>query len=94
MGNLFEEGVLFAVFAEKDLQILNSAVFGKTQNVLKMRVKDCNGKIMDATYFGDTASFLAYYEERKDQKASFTYYPVINEYQGRKNVQIVVQNFM
>ncbi len=90
----FGKGNTKPVFAEKDLEILNSAVFGKTQNVLKMRVKDSMGRIMDATYFGDTASFLAYYEERKGEKASFTYYPVINEYQGRRSIQIVVQNFM
>jgi len=89
----FGKGNTKPVFVEKDLEILNTQVFGKNQNVLKMRVKDSTGRIMDATYFGDTATFLAYYEERKGQKAAFTYYPTINEYQGRKNVQIVVQNF-
>lgn len=89
----FGKGNTKPIFVEKDLEILNTQVFGKNQNVLKMRVKDNSGRIMDATYFGDTASFLAYYEERKGEKAAFTYYPTINEYQGRKNVQIVVQNF-
>ena len=89
----FGKGNTKPVFVEKDLEIISTQVFGKNQNVLKMRVKDSNGRIMDATYFGDTAAFLAYYEERKDQKAAFTYYPTINEYQGRKNLQIVVQSF-
>ena len=89
----FGKGNTKPVFVEKDLEIISTQVFGKNQNVLKMRVKDSNGRIMDATYFGDTAAFLAYYEERKDQKAAFTYYPTIIEYQGRKNLQIVVQSF-
>lgn len=89
----FGKGNTKPIFVEKDLEILNTKVFGKTQNVLKMRVKDVAGTIMDATYFGDTAAFLAYYEERKGEKAAFTYYPTVNEYQGRKYLQIVVCNF-
>ena len=89
----FGKGNTKPVFVEKDLEILSSNVFGKNQNVLKMRLKDSVGNIMDATYFGDTASFLAYYEERKGEKAAFTYYPTINEYQGRRSTQIVIQNF-
>ena len=89
----FGKGNTKPVFVEKDLEILSTKVFGKNQNVLKMRVKDSTGRIMDATYFGDTAGFLAYYEERKGEKAAFTYYPTINEYQGRRTLQIVVQNF-
>lgn len=89
----FGKGNTKPVFVEKDLEILSSNVFGKNQNVLKMRLKDSVGNIMDATYFGDTASFLAYYEERKGEKAAFTYYPTINEYQGRRSIQIVIQNF-
>lgn len=89
----FGKGNTKPIFVEKDLEILSSKVFGKTQNVLKMRVKDSTGSIMDATYFGDTAAFLAYYEARKGEKAAFTYYPTVNEYQGRRSLQIVIQNF-
>lgn len=89
----FGKGNTKPVFVEKDLEILSTQVLGKNQNVLKMRVKDCNGKLMDATYFGDTTALLAYYEERKGKKVAFTYYPMINEYMGRKSIQIVVQNF-
>lgn len=89
----FGKGNTKPLFVEKDLDIISTQILGKNQNVLKMRVKDSTGRMMEATYFGDTASFLAYYEGRKSQKAAFTYYPTINEYQGRKNLQIVVQSF-
>ena len=89
----FGKGNTKPIFVEKDLEILSSQVFGKNQNVLKMRVRDRDGQMLDAIYFGDTATFLAYYEERKGEKAAFTYYPTINEYQGRRNLQIIVQSY-
>lgn len=81
------------MFGVKDLEIINTKVLGKNQNVLKMQVRDMEGTVVDAIYFGDTERFLAYFEKRPGEKAAFTYYPVINEYMGKKTVQIVVQNY-
>ncbi len=81
------------MFVEKDLNIINTKVLGKNQNVLKMQVQDSEGTVVDAVYFGDTERFLAYFEERQGAKAAFTYYPTVNEYMGKKTVQIVVQNY-
>ena len=81
------------IFAEKDLELLNSRIVGKNQNVLKMQVRDVMGTVMDAVYFGDVQKFLAYFEERKGNKMAFTYYPKVNEYHGNKNLQIIVQNY-
>ena len=89
----FGKGNQKPIFVEKDLEILNTRILGKNQNVLKMQVKDKNGKMMDALYFGDVHAFLAYFEEKSDKKAAFTYYPSVNEYQGRKTLQIIVQNY-
>jgi len=81
------------VFVEKDLEILNTRIMGKNQNVLKMQVRDLSGTVMDALYFGDVGQFLEYFKEKGDTKAAFTYYPGVNEYQGRRKLQIVVQNY-
>lgn len=89
----FGKGNQKPVFVEKDLEVLHTRVMGKNQNVLKMQVRDVNGKIMDAVYFGNVAEFLAYFEQKRDAKAAFTYYPSVNEYQGRKSLQIVIQNY-
>ncbi len=89
----FGKGNTKPIFVEKDLEILNTNILGKNENVLKMRVKDSAGKMMDAIYFGDVTAFLAYYEGRKGEKVAFTYYPSVNEYQGRRYLQIVVQNY-
>ena len=62
---------------------------------------------MDAMCFGDVQQFLDYLmgkfgEQRVNQmlqgyrtgiKLAFTYYPTVNEYMGRRSVQIVVQNY-
>ena len=89
----FGKGNQKPVFVEKDLEIINTRILGKNQNVLKMQVRDMTGKIMDALYFGNVSAFLAYFEQKKDVKAAFTYYPTVNEYQGKKSLQIVIQNY-
>lgn len=89
----FGKGNTKPVFVEKDLIVLNSKILGKNQNVLKMQVQDSCGTRMDALYFGDIPKILAYFEERKGSKMAFTYYPAINEYQGNKQLQIIVQNY-
>lgn len=103
----FGKGNAKPIFVEKDIEILNARVLGKNQNVLKMQVKDISGNVLEAMYFGDIMSFFAYFEQKYGKllveqmkngmqtgiKAAFTYYPTINEYQSRKSVQIVIQNY-
>ncbi|MBQ8803051.1 MAG: single-stranded-DNA-specific exonuclease RecJ [Tyzzerella sp.] len=88
----FGKGNQKPVFVEKDIEILNTRILGKNKNVLKMQVRDAEGTVMDAMYFGDIQMFLEHYE-KKCGKAAFTYYPSVNEYQGRKSMQIIVQNY-
>lgn len=89
----FGKGNTKPVFVEKDLTVLNTRILGKNQNVLKMRVQDVHGIQMDALYFGDVSKILAYFEEKRGASLAFTYYPAVNEYQGKKTVQIIVQNY-
>ena len=46
---------------------------------------------MEAVYFGDVEACLKTMEEKKVM--SFTYYPSVNEYMGRKNLQITIVNY-
>lgn len=96
------------LFVEKNIEILKGEIIGKNKNVLKMQVKDGNGTIIDAMYFGNIEQFTTYVSDKYDvlsvkqmlrgQKTgitmSFTYYPTINEYMGRKTLQIVIQNYL
>ncbi len=88
----FGKGNQKPVFVEKDIEIVSSRILGKNKNVIKMQVRDRDGSSLEAMYFGDVERFTDYYE-KKNGKAAFTFYPTVNEYQGRKNVQIVVQNY-
>ena len=103
----FGKGNTKPVFVEKNIEILKGTILGKNRNVVKMQVCDEEGISMDAMYFGDVQQFLDYLmgkfgEQRVNQmlqgyrtgiKLAFTYYPTVNEYMGRRSVQIVVQNY-
>ena len=89
----FGKGNTKPIFVEKQIEIINARKLGKNQNVLKMQVRDAQGTVMEAMYFGDVEAFEQYMKEQADRLLSFTYYPTINEYMGRKTVQIVIQNY-
>ena len=103
----FGKGNARPVFAERQVQVESARIFGKNKNVLKLQVKDLHGTRMDAMYFGDVNTFVEYVREKFGDIAcecllrghghgivmAFTYYPDINEYQGVRTPQIVIQNY-
>lgn len=87
----FGKGNQKPLFVEKNLRVISPRIVGKNQNVLKFQVEDVRGLRMDAVYFGDVRACM---ESMKHQKQmAFTYYPSINEYMGRKSLQITVVHF-
>ena len=103
----FGKGNARPVFAERQVQVDSARILGKNKNVLKLQVKDLHGTRMDAMYFGDVNTFVEYVREKFGDIAcecllrghghgivmAFTYYPDINEYQGVRTPQIVIQNY-
>lgn len=87
----FGKGNTKPLFAERNLKVIQPRIIGKNRNVLKFQVEDQRGNRMDAIYFGDVEACLKTMEE--SQTMSFTYYPSINEYMGRRNMQITVVNY-
>lgn len=95
------------LFAQQHLSVLRLSRIGKNRNVVKMSVMGQEGIIMDALYFGDTDVFFDFLEEEygRDNVAAalrgmrntidigVTYYPQINEFQGKRSLQIVIQNY-
>lgn len=95
------------LFAQQHLSVLRLSRIGKNGNVVKMSVMGPEGIIMDALYFGDTDVFFDFLEEEygRDNVAAalrgmrntidigVTYYPQINEFQGKRSLQIVIQNY-
>lgn len=95
------------LFAERHLKLLSVRILGKNANVLKLQVANATGCTMEALYFGIPDNILSYltdkYGKNEVQKLlwgkvnqiemDLTYYPSINEYQGRRTLQIVIKNF-
>ena len=103
----FGKGNARPIFAERQVQVESARILGKNKNVLKLQVKDLHGTRMDAMYFGDVNTFVEYVREKFGDIAcecllrghghgivmAFTYYPDINEYQGVRTPQSVIQNY-
>ncbi|MCI9632883.1 MAG: single-stranded-DNA-specific exonuclease RecJ [Ruminococcus sp.] len=87
----FGKGNTKPLFAEKNLRVISPRILGKNQNVLKFQVEDARGLRMDAVYFGDVRACMEYMGQKK--RMSFTYYPTVNEYMGRRSLQITVVNY-
>lgn len=87
----FGKGNQKPLFAERNLRVISPRILGKNRNVLKCRLEDEQGNQMDAVYFGDVEACLKMMEEKKNM--SFTYYPTVNEYMGRRTIQITIVNY-
>lgn len=87
----FGKGNTKPLFAERNLRVISPRIFGKNRNVLKCRLEDASGNQMEAVYFGDVEACLKAMEEK--QVMSFTYYPSVNEYMGRRTLQLTIVNY-
>ena len=87
----FGKGNTKPLFAQKDLTVLSCRIFGKNRNVAKLQVQDPGGYRMDAVYFGDAETFAKF--AREHPVLSLTYYPTVNVWNGRENLQITIQNY-
>lgn len=87
----FGKGNTKPLFAQKGLRVLNLRIFGKNQNVAKMRLVDEQGNSVDTVYFGAAREFEQYVQQK--ELISVTYYPEINVYQGRESLQAVIRNY-
>ncbi len=87
----FGKGNPKPLFAGKDLRVISPRIFGKNRNVLKCRLEDMQGNQMEAVYFGDVEKCLKTMEEKKIM--AFTYYPSVNEYMGRRTMQVTIVDY-
>ena len=88
----FGKGNIRPLFAQKGLRVLSSRILGKNRNVAKLQLSDHTGCVMEAVYFGEADEFIN--AVKGSNSISVTYYPEINRYQGRENLQIVIRNYL
>ena len=87
----FGKGNTKPLFAQKNLCVSKFRIFGKNSNVAKMTLTDANGIWKDAVFFGEADEFAGFVSMH--DTISVTYYPEINEYQGRRTLQVVIRNY-
>ena len=87
----FGKGNTKPVFAQKNIHVLNHRIIGKNRNVLSMKLDDGMGRVIDGICFQNAEEL----EERilSGKSVAVTYYPAINEYQGRETLQVVISHF-
>ena len=81
------------LFAQKDLLISDIRVFGKNRNAVKMKLSEAvpGSKKVDAICFGDGDAIEAELVNR--DRISVMYELGINEYNGRRNVQLTIKDW-
>ena len=103
----FGKGNTKPVFAARNVELISGRILGKNRNVLKLQVKDSSQTAMEAVCFRGAEQMLSLLEERygkeavdllmkgrgSQMKLSVTYYPDINEYMGKRTVQIVITHY-
>lgn len=103
----FGKGNEKPLFAEKDLQIKSAFILGKNASGIRFLFENQFGRQLEAVYFGDINVFFNYIREKYGQeeedkiktgrgskiRLTVTYFPKINEYNGFKRIQLMVQNF-
>lgn len=94
------------LFAEKNISVRKATVFGNERKVLKLRLQSGNS-FVDCVYFGNIDEFDTYVSERFGSeelqniyegrnsiiKLDMIFNIDINEYNGYRNVQIVLQYY-
>ena len=78
-------------FAQKGMFIRSARVMGRNRNVVRVSLVNERGTAMDGVIFTDGDLFMV---EKGDRRVmDIIYYPGINEYNGNRNLQIVVKNW-
>lgn len=88
----FGKGNTKPIFAARNVQVLESRVLGKNQNVLRMKLMDESGTAMEGIYFHNCMQEVL--RDLQDKKTiHILYYPEINEFRGRRSLQLRIQGY-
>lgn len=79
------------LFAATNVRVKSARVIGKNRNVLKTVLEDDKGSRLEGISFGDVEADLHYIESK--DTVCLLYYPEINEFQGRRTVQAVIESW-
>lgn len=100
----FGKGNAKPVFGVRDAKVTKAMLLGKDKNILKLRLLTNNNLTIDAMIFNDLENFEnkviekygnegldnLYNKFNNNISMDFTFYPSINEWNGNKSIQIIV----
>lgn len=103
----FGKGNLSPMFAVKDILITRVIFMGKEKKFLRFKIKMNNGKTIDGVNFNKYDYFKELFEEKYGEegflklqdtgycnfKMDILYYPEVNEFNGKKNIQLSIKSF-
>lgn len=95
------------VFAEKCTKIERIKILGKNRNVILLHVRNKSNFLMEAVCFEEETSFLGYLTEKFGEEEvnalmlgkknnmflNIVYYPELNEYNGYRNIRVVIKRY-
>ena len=95
------------VIAKRNVSIRGANIIGQNKNVLKLRLEAGAGMLMDGLYFGDITSFQEYIVNKYGQenwdkmthgfdnpvRLTISYEPQINEWNGRRSIQVIIKDY-
>ncbi len=94
------------VFAQKDVRLCSGRIFGKNRNVAKFDAQDKEGRHFTLVYFGDVEGLETFLFDKYGADAgrlfsggpagvplTITYYPSVNEFRGKREVEFVITNY-
>lgn len=79
------------VFADKNISIRNIRAIGKDKQYTRMTIAKDSGIVIDAVGFFPCAELETVYN--KNGRISCTYYPEINEFRDKKQIQVCVTGY-
>ncbi len=88
----FGKGNTRPVFAVRNVRIWESRVLGKHQNMLRLKLMDEEGTAMEGIFFREDMQQVLSDFQKKD-RLHFLYYPEMNEYRGRRQLQIRILDY-
>ena len=104
----FGKGNERPVFAEKGVSILSLRVLGEQKNVIRLKLANSSGCIMQGVCFEDGETMLSYLKEKFGEeevrkalngapnqiRLNIIYYPRINDYRGYQDVEVTIERYM
>ena len=82
------------LFVTREVKFSGIRIFGKTRNILKAAASDNSVVKMDAIYFGDRDAVRCLNDKiAAGELLCITYNIGINEYKGRRNIELQIRNY-